>query len=107
MVLTFIPDGISLRETRSPVVEHHVSLGLVRVLCRAPLSLEATQNPGDIRKSSSYNMNLVVVVRTAGVEPARACPRDFKSLASTSFATSALVRRLSGEGLKRKRVGDR
>ena len=49
----------------------------------------------------------VTLVRTAGVEPARACPRDFKSLASTSFATSALVRRLSGEGLKRKRVGDR
>jgi hypothetical protein len=29
------------------------------------------------------------MVRTAGIEPARASPRDFKSLASTSFATSA------------------
>lgn len=28
-------------------------------------------------------------MRTAGIEPARASPRDFKSLASTSFATSA------------------
>ena len=30
-----------------------------------------------------------LLVRTAGIEPARASPRDFKSLASTSFATSA------------------
>ena len=30
------------------------------------------------------------MVRTAGIEPARASPRDFKSLASTSSATSAL-----------------
>ncbi len=29
------------------------------------------------------------LVRTAGIEPAREAPRDFKSLASTSSATSA------------------
>ena len=29
------------------------------------------------------------VVRTAGIEPAREVPRDFKSLASTSFAIAA------------------
>ena len=38
-----------------------------------------------------------VVVRTAGIEPARASPRDFKSLASTSFATSASLCHLTAD----------
>ena len=42
------------------------------------------------RTSYGSGISRGMMVRTAGIEPARASPRDFKSLASTSFATSAL-----------------
>ena len=44
------------------------------------------------------------LVRTAGVEPAQVAPRDFKSLASTSFATSALPKDLAARKQSHKRL---
>ena len=44
-----------------------------------------------IHEIRTYN-SLEFMVHSAGIEPARAqCPRDFKSLVSTYFTTSAFV----------------
>lgn len=50
--------------------------------------IDAAYVPGVGRPAAARE----IVVRTAGVEPARISPRDFKSLASTGSATSASIR---------------
>ena len=44
------------------------------------------------RLASSPSHDFHCLVRTTGIEPVRASPRDFKSLVSTSSTTSALRR---------------
>lgn len=45
-------------------------------------------------------MENLQVVRTTGIEPVRIAPRDFKSLASTSSATSARLVSHGSDGVR-------
>ncbi len=45
-------------------------------------------------------MESLQVVRTTGIEPVRIAPRDFKSLASTSSATSARLVSHGSDGVR-------